>query len=191
MRSQRSMKVFLAAAVAALAMSAAVVSTASATIVQANFSSSQFTLSTTGLTVKKDGLDPRVCTFKSAPKGEGGGGQFYVYNNFEGDTRFYCPTWNTQLQMILSGNVTFDTVTNKYSFTVNPYPSMNLTFSPWGSYWQSEPISGNWVNGSGTTASTITFTDQWFGTTNKIDKLTISGTVKVTTPTGGLITLSH
>jgi hypothetical protein len=190
-RSKSRTKAFLAAVAAAMVIGALVASSAMAEVVPAKFSSSQIKVTTTGLTVKRNGLEPKACTFKGTTQGETLGELFYIFNNWEGDTRLQCPTVGTQLQMILSGEAHYDTVASKYTFSVQPYPSQTMTYSPWGIYWQDYEFSGTWVNGSGATASTVTFTNQRFGTTTGGQKLTIEGQVKATTPSGGLITLSH
>jgi hypothetical protein len=189
-RSQKGIKVFILAIVAVFAMSALVASSAAAEIVPAKFSSTKFKLTTTGLTVKRNGAEAKTCTFKSTTEGEGFE-TFYVYNNIELDTRFLCPS-PTQLQMIWSGAVRYDTVASKYTFNIAPYTTQNMVYSPWGTYWQNYEVSGTWVNGSGSTASTVTFASQPFGTTTPGGQtLTLEGQLKVTTPSGGLVTLSH
>jgi hypothetical protein len=186
--------VFVTAAVASLALTALVVASASAAIVPAKFSGPEFKVSTTGLTVKRNGLEPKTCTFKPATVGLTESEQFYILDNFEGDTKLLCPNGSTPLQMILRGVARYDNVAGTYSLHVNDYTTTNL-YGPWGSYWQQSKVvgggfNGTWVNGSGATASTVTFSNQTFGYTAAGLKMTMEGTVKVTTPSGGLITLS-
>jgi hypothetical protein len=63
---------------------------------------------------------------------------------------------------------------------------------PYGNYNQNggEKFRGKWTNGSGATASTVTFSEAPIGYSGG-QLLTLSGTLKATTPTGGLLTLSH
>ncbi|HET7443047.1 MAG TPA: hypothetical protein VFJ57_00155 [Solirubrobacterales bacterium] len=69
------------------------------------------------------------------------------------------------------------------------YPTQQ---SPFGVYTEAAgaTIVSSFVNGSGVTSSTATFTKQKVGTRNSDGlPITISGTLKVTTPSGGLMTL--
>ncbi len=186
----------MTAAMAAMAMSALVASSASAAIVPAEFSSSSFKLTSTGITVKGNGIEPKTCTPSVAIQGsaEPGGG-FLASNPGYAESKFSC-TGGTAFYMVFLGEALYDTVANRYFLHVNDFPSWSLS-SPFGSYSQ---VSGSgeggseatWVNGSGATASTITFTNQTVGWTYSGKRVSIDGgALKATTPSGGLLTLTH
>lgn len=185
------MKVLLTAAVAAMALSALVAASASAAIVPAKFSSSSIKMSTSGITLKRGGLEPKTCTQAGSLAGTGEGGGYLVNNQWDGSAKFGCS--GLELIMVFWGNSSYDTVANRYFLTLKSYEIYPFR-SPYGEYWQriNLPSSGTWVNGSGLTPSTVTFTDQLIGYTLSGNKpITISGTFNVTTSGGGLVTLSH
>jgi hypothetical protein len=190
--SHRRTKTFLVAAVAALALTALVASSASAAIVPAKFSSSNIKMTTTGITVKRSNLEPNSCTL-NAP----GYSAFALGNEFYGDndgvggtTVFSCPSGKA-FSFFFNGKATYDTVTAKYTITLFKNTELSL-WSPWGNYKQSSEATAAWVNGSGATASTVTFNNPTLGLTSEGGKpISIEGTFKATTSTGGLLTLSH
>lgn len=191
MRSHRRIKVFLSTIVAAFALTALVAASASATIVPAKFSSEWAKVSTTGLTLKKNGLEAKTCTFRNPTSVYLTGSLMSIFSEGE-QAKLNCPTSISTLSMVLLGEASYDTVTGKYSIHFKDYGAMQLS-SPWGYYDQvsnSGGFNAGWENGSGATASTFTLANQTFGWISK-QKLTLEGTVKVTTTTGGLLTLSH
>lgn len=190
--SQSKTKVFIAAAVAAFALSALVASAASAAVVPAKFSSSSIKFTTSGLTVKRNGTEAKTCTFYgTSPSGMTEADSFFVSNHGEGDVTLSCTSSILKLQTIMFGRVSYDTVANRYTLQVSEYNVVPLE-SPWGSYsYYQGTFGGTWVNGSGATSSTVTFTNQTLGYTTSGDQLTIEGQIKATTSTGALLTLSH
>ena len=190
-RSRKGKKSFLAAVVAVVAISALVASSAAAAVVPAKFSGEWAKPSTTGLTLKKNGLEPKNCTFQSWSEGWLTGSQFWFASEGE-QIRLACPSGSSSLNMVMVGEASYDTVTGKYNLHFNDYGVMQLP-SPWGYYNQvsgSGGFNASWTNGSGSTASTFTLANQTIGAIGA-QKLTLSGTVKVTASGGGLITLSH
>lgn len=177
------------AAVAAMALSAIVASTASATIVAAKFSpSGQVKLTTTSITVKRNGTEAKVCT--PSPNNISGAAEnssYFIANNGFGETKFSCPS-GAYFSEYFSGQAKYDTVTEKYYWEMaKPYTSLT---SPWGSYFQ-VVFKVDWVNGSGLTPSTLVFKNQTVGVTSAGASISVEGTYNVTTTTGGLVTLTH
>jgi hypothetical protein len=194
LRSQRNIKGILAAAVAVLALSAAFASSASASIVAAKFSSSTMKLTTTGVTVKKNGLEPQSCTlsFGHPWLGFTGGSEFFGSNGTNEWTDFSCPSAKA-FQFRIVGKASYDTVTWVYFLTISSY---NISeFTPWGNYLQnaSPAATATWVNGAGATPSKVTFSNPTIG--NLIEccskAISVEGSFTATTEAGGLITLSH
>ena len=189
-RLGRITKVVLTAAVAAMVLSALVASSAAAAIVPAKFSSTGMRLPTSGITVKRNGLDPKVCTYVRATEGETYGNNYWVTNEFGLVSRFKCPL-GAELQLAIKGEATYDTVAKRYDLTIH-YSSGQSQWSPWGQYWQNgEVAKGTWVNGSGSTPSKVTFTDQTVGHDASGKSISITGTFNPTTMSGGLLTLSN
>jgi len=195
-RLGRITKVSIVAAVAAMAMSALVASAASAALVPAKFSTSSFKLTSTGVTVKGNGIEPKTCIPSVYIEGYAEANNFMATNPGYAETKYSC-TGSTAFSVVLVGQVQYDTVAGKYIVHVNDFPSWSLN-SPFGSYSQVSGASGGggsnatWVNGSGATASTITFVNQTLGWTYAgSKKITLDGVFKATTTSGGLLTLSH
>ena len=121
----------------------------------------------------------------------------YLAYNVSGyaETKFTCGGTST-FTMVLRGSAKYDTETNSYSLHVNDWNNWTL-WSPWSEGYSQ--VSGaeeggstaTWTNGSGLTASTVKFTNQVIGGTFSGKVVTIEGTLKATTSSGGLLTLSH
>lgn len=189
-RSQRSVKAFLTVAVAALALGALVASSASAAIVPAKFSNSSVKLTTTGVTLKRAGIEAKSCTLSPAIQLFAEGSGFIGGNGELGEARFTCGT--SSLRMRFVGEVLYDTVAGTYSFGLADYTTVQLA-SPYGFYWQNTggKTKAPWVNGSGATNSKITLSETPIGYDNSSKLITMSGTLTATTSAGGLVTLSH
>lgn len=189
---KRTPRILLLAALAALAASALLASAASASVLPAKFSSSQFKLTTTGITIKRNGTEAKTCTpVGNKLEGFAESNQYVISNELGGSARFWCSN-NTELTMAWLGEALYDTVANRYSLRIASHSGETLT-SPFGQYLQ-EPgtTGGTWTNGSGSTPSKLTFSNETLGFTYPGgQKLTIEGTFTVTTLSGGLITLSH
>lgn len=187
MFSTKKMRVLLAATVAAMALGAVGASSASAAIVSAKFStSSEFNIKATSVTIKKAGGSEKSCSL-AAKASEFGPGAF-IGTSGSTHVSFTC-TGSPSLKVYFNGQMKYDTVTGRYWLQLvnGPY-SLE---SPWGWYSQ---ISNQWtwVNGSGSTPSTITLNEQHVGNLASTgEKITISGTLTATTLAGGLITLTH
>jgi hypothetical protein len=192
--STRRMKVLLATAIAALALGAVGAASASATIVNAKFSYPLVKLTTSGVTIKKNGGSAKSCTLSKAIEFWAEGSSFLGGNEAGGIARFSC-TDGTGLKMSFNGLAKYDTVAERYYLYVAD-PGSQALESPWGpnSYFQATGGTDNWtwVNGSGGTSSTITLNEQWVGSTvTGSEKITITGTLTAKTSSGGLIILSH
>jgi hypothetical protein len=187
----KSMKVALSVAVAAVMLGAVLASSAAAAIVPAKFSSPFFKFTTSGITLKLNGAEAKTCNpSPTTIEGFAEGNQYLMSNQQGGETRFACPN-NTMLTMAWKGQAFYDSVSSRYSLRIGSYCCSSL-MSPYGQYSQ-EPgtIGGTWVNGSGSTASTLTFSNEMLGWTLTGKKITIDGTFKATNSLGGLLTLSH
>jgi len=193
--STKMAKIVLVAAIAAMALTAMTAASASASIVNAKFSTaSEFYIKApTGVTVKKNGGSAKSCTMANIrTASNGGAAEFVGYNGPFQEVNVVC-SGSPSLVMRFYGLAKYDTVTGRYWLQVEDGPSTALS-SPWGEYWQisSGLDQWNWVNGSGTTQSTITLNEVRVGyTTSTHEYITISGNLTVTTLTGGLITLTH
>jgi hypothetical protein len=193
--STKRMKVMLVAAVAAMALTAVTAGTASAAVVAAKFSpASEFYIkATSAVTIKKNGGSAKSCTMadiRATPAGSYG--EFLGANVVGfGETKFTCSGFSP-LVMRFMGQAKYDNVSGAYWLQVSDGPSQTLS-SPWGGYLQNS--SGldkwSWVNGSGSTPSTLTLNDVRVGyLASTGENITISGTFKATTLSGGLITLA-
>jgi len=177
-----------------MVLSALVASSAGASIVPAKFSTPYFKMTTPapGITVKRNGIEPKTCTFVRPAEGEAGTGSFTFYwawNGYGLVSHFNCGL-GTELWLGIQGEGTYDTVANTYTLTVK-YNSGSSQLSPVGSYYQNAVAKGTWVNGSGATPSKLTFVNQQIGSLLSGGTISIDGTFNFTTSTGGLITLSH
>ncbi|HWC49714.1 MAG TPA: hypothetical protein VG448_12600 [Solirubrobacterales bacterium] len=186
----------LAAAVAAMALTAVGASSASATIMAAKFSpaGTPFYLKTTGVTIKKNGGSAKSCTASNIRTEEfGSPTTFGGANESFGGVRFYC-SGSPALQMAFWGDLKYDTVTGRYWLQVVDHTEETLE-SPFGFYVQGtgETDQWTWVNGTSTTSpSKITLNEQYVGYLYSThERITISGTFTATTLSGGLITLTH
>ena len=181
------MKVLFVTAIAAMALGAVSVSSASASIVGAKFSSSSWKLTSTGITVKRNGAEAKTCPPAKAIEGSGSS-SFVASNEWTGASRFNC-TDLSSLVMRYVGQAYYDNVAARYFLEISSYNE--ALQSPWGpnSYFQS--ISDwTWVNGTAVTPSTMTLNELVIGTTTTGQKITVSGTITAKTASGGLITLS-
>ncbi|HET9154707.1 MAG TPA: hypothetical protein VFN85_11400 [Solirubrobacterales bacterium] len=182
----------LVAAVAAMSLAAVTAGTASASTLSARFSpASEFYIKApTGVTIKKNGGSALSCTMATVIAGPSGTG-FFGSNEPNLGLKFNCGI-SGSLVMRFQGHEYYDTVTGRYWLQVEDF-TVNTLGSPWGNYWQES--SGldqwTWVNGSGTTPSTITLNEVRVGHTVGGENITISGSLTATTTSGGLITLVH
>jgi len=165
----------------------AVASPASAAEQTAKFSSSTIKLTTAGVTVKRNGLDPRTCTPETGSFSGGTSGNLAAIGNF-GYVWFKC-SGSTSLQMNMMSWAWWNTLTSQYSLEVGSNNSGGTTVSPWGSYNQSA-TKAIWTNGSGSTNSTLKFENAVIGSSSG-GPITMTGTFTATTSSGGLLTLSH
>ncbi len=191
-----------ALAVASCLLLLVAASSAMASEVPAKFSSNTaIKVTGTGLTVKKNGGEAKTCELTSATGS--------VANSTDGTnqgvltaqneepfyrTKLSC-TGGTSLQLILAlGSAKYETTTGAYSLRFSPFAG-NSVSSPYGTYYWAfgaANVQVGWTNGSGATASTLNFSETNIGThIDEKSKITLTGSLKVTTSVGGLVTLSH
>lgn len=119
---------------------------------------------------------------------EGGSPGFYWLTGGAGKSWAHCngsETANFNLGVV--GGATVEGGVYHVSLEGNPETARP---SPFGTYYQSGKLDGIYKNGSGTTMSTVTFTNQKLGWLYPSGAtLSISGTFRVTTGSGGLLTL--
>jgi hypothetical protein len=177
-------------------------SSAFAAEVPAKFSSETAIKATgTGLTVKKNGGEAKTCEIVKTTTGSvansTGGSQGVI--TLQNDGVFYRTNLScsggTTLQLILAvGSAKYETTTGAYFIRFAPFAGSSVS-SPYGSYsWAagSSDVKIGWTNGSGATASTLTFSETVLGIhTDGKSKISLTGSIKVTTSAGGLVTLSH
>src|ERR1044071_8076523 len=100
------MKVFVTSIVAAFALTALAAASASASIVPAKFSSEWAKVSTAGLTLKKNGLEAKTCTFSSWSEGWLTGSHFAFVSEGE-QIRLLCPSGASSLNMVMLGEAQY------------------------------------------------------------------------------------
>jgi hypothetical protein len=182
--------------VVAGAFAAVAASPASAVPVEAKFSSSSLKLTTTGVTVKRNGGEASTCTLLSPTQG-GTEGNFAAVWNTEllpaPTVQFSC-SGGKGFSMKFAAEAFYDTVPGYY-LELREFGTVYNMSSPWGSYWhtfETKPAIGKWTNGSGLTPSSIKFENAPMGTLEApaSGSVTLSGTFIARTESNGLITLS-
>jgi len=186
--SGKNLKRLFAVALVVSAFAAVVASPAQASVVNAKFSASSLKFTSTELTLKLNGGEAKSCNFQGWPTGTPSGSSAWLSNEQFGYTWIKCSD-GTYLKMEMVVSAHFDTVANNYYLTVAPNGSVGTT-SPWGTWRQSAEGKANWVNGSGSTQSTLTFEESVLGSTST-GTISLTGTITATTTSGSLITLSH
>lgn len=178
---------------AALALTAVVgVAPAAAEEVSATWSGSTIRATTSGVTVKKNGADAKSCTLLGgATAGSILSGAAYLANA-SAETRFECSGGTNLWVATLPIYPKYDTTTGKYLLKLSV---SHTGLSPWGGgiVQTGAVFKGTWVNGSGSTPSTVTYEEATLGYQSSTgEPITLSGTFNVTTNSGGgLLTLSH
>jgi hypothetical protein len=183
--------VVVAGAFAAVAASPAV-----AAPVAANFSSNTIKLTTTGVTIKRNGGEATTCTLSSPTTG-GTEGNFAVVYNTEAlplPTVLFTCSGGKGFSMKFAAEAFHDTVPGYYLQLMDHGMEYNLG-SPWGKYWhtyETNPAIGKWTNGSGLTPSNIKFENAPMGTLEApaSGSVTLSGTFIARTTSNTLLTLS-
>jgi hypothetical protein len=175
------------ALVAALALCAVAVAPASAEVVPAKFSSSTFKLTTSGVTAKRNGADPRTCTPSGGAISGSTSSSSFLGSGF--GSKFNC-SGPSELLMTVGGEAKYDTVSGEYYLLFNA--SNTPVQSPWGWYEQTTARKATWVNGSGATQSTLKFSNTTIGhLQSDFSVISLDGSFTATTSVGGLLTLSH
>lgn len=192
MFNSKRFKVLITPLVVLVASAAVGVAPAAAEVVSAKFSGTSMKMTTTGVTVKKNALEPKTCTlFGGATQTSSLGESLaWVANVNFGETLFSC-SGSTQLENSMYFNAKYDTATGKYSLRYGKGSYGGR--SPYGNYGGTgETFTGTWVNGSEGTPSTLTFAEAQLGLLSGSGlPITLSGTFNVTTKAGTVLTLSH
>jgi len=182
---------------ACLALAAFAASSAMAEEAPTIWSGSSIKISSpSGVTVEKNGAEPKVCTTQTYGSATGSTsieGIFGAYNRMDFTTKLSCPNSKAlTLWFYYPSHAVYNTSTGKYLVDFN---QGEILESPWGQYYVSSEaeIRGTFTNGSGATPSTLTVSHvpigNLGGTTGPT--LTLTGTFNVTSGSGGLLTLSH
>ena len=173
----------VATAVAAVAMLALAASPAHAA--QANWSTTASGLKFSGtLTVKKNGGSAKTCTGTTGYGAAYAAGGFYATN-----AMFY--------RLACAGGGFLDV--NAVGYADHSAGAFSLMFdyssgatSPWsGGVWYQDPFQVPFTNATGGNPSKITFNDTPIGVTSSLENVTATGTLNVTTSTGGTLTLNQ
>lgn len=148
------------------------------------------------LTAKKGGGSAITCTVAAGVQSsEFFGQEGWLWNNEAGELRFNCSN-GKQLGMLFAFQPVNTTTLNVGSF------SETLAKDPWGGaltyykqgYCVGTPclsMVGDFKNGSGATSSTVTFSNDALGSSQEAGspQITLTGSLKVTNSSGGLLTL--
>ena len=189
----------VAAAAAIAALGATAASPASAGWVKAKFSGGpSVKATTTGVTLKRDGIEPKTCTlFSGATIGSISGSEVLGLANAtvpgwgEPITRFECGGSN-KLDLYTSiVQAEYETVSGQYRLYFWPWPFEESLQAPWSNKYRGAFWYATFTNGSGATPSSFTASEAVIGkepTSGK--KITMSGTFNLTDNKGGLVTVT-
>lgn len=143
------------------------------------------------LTVYKNGANAKTCTPTVGQVSEMSSEEAWasIGTFAPGELNFPCGSGMLSLSLVLNAIDTKTVEVGEY------FPGVQ---SPWGGYWTqgawvggSGPAIADFKNGSGSTASTLTFSNDILGSIPEgtYPTITATGTLKVTTSSGGLLTL--
>jgi len=139
------------------------------------------------VTIKYNGGNPKTCTIVNPGTSPW---SYTSSNGFEvSNAGFYLSascTGGTTLQMFAGGGAYYYTATG---YEVEIWDPASVLTSPYGNWVQWSHIVP-FTNGSGATPSKATYSNTLIGRAVG-GNVTMSGTINVTTPAGGLLTLSH
>lgn len=141
------------------------------------------------ITIYKNGGSAKTCTFPANATSPVLYGTAFSLAYLEYNGLFLSCTGGTQLSWTPQGSAQFDG-SYELAFEDRMTEQLGLHTSPYGQWygtWTTVP----YTNGSGGTASTIAFNKTPIGALQTGETVTATGTVKVTTWAGGLLTLSH
>jgi hypothetical protein len=138
---------------------------------------------TTGLTLKQNGTNPKTCTRSTAIPGweEGTFGEMGSF----GEVFFSCGGGLTLTMDFASITPGYETATSRFYLQLPNAPI--YVPSPYG-YYLPKANRPTWVNGSGITNSVLKFEETVIGL-GEIGNITATGTLEFTTSSGGLLTL--
>jgi uncharacterized membrane protein len=191
--STKRLKTLVMTVTVVAAFAAIIASSASAAVVSAKFSNETIKLTTTGVTIKKGGLDARTCTIQGGSASGitnwfGG----YTMVNENGEIWFNC-SGSTVLQLRVLALPKYDNVALRYFLQMNDAFSTDQA-SPYGRWWQDSPSlpDPTYINGSGATKSQLKFVNEPIGYVAATGAaITLDGTFTATTTSNTLLTLSH
>jgi hypothetical protein len=186
--TRRAAKGMIVTALAALAVLALGAGSASASVAKWTPEGSTQWSASSGFTLKQENGTKASCLIASTELSTWAGSAFesnaWLHPGSESYARCNGSS-TTNFTIIMAGSASLDTGT--YHFTLSPIESNQS--SPWGTYREfGGKAVGTYTNGSGSTASTLTFNEQKIGTFAG-GWLYLTGTFKVTTGSGGLMTL--
>jgi hypothetical protein len=139
------------------------------------------------LTATKGGVNKTCTPIASSQKSEFLGSIAYIHSGISAYLRFDCGS-STHLDVWFTVSPTSTTSVQVGEYTGVPQDS------PWGSYKQAwvtgQPMTADFANGSGATPSKMTFSKDELGfMVDESGAITLTGSLNVTTSTGGLLTL--
>jgi hypothetical protein len=173
------------AAAAVVGVAAVVMSLGAATaMAEVHWSSTTQGMKVSGsLTVYKNGTEPKTCTLSSSSGSQlGPEAFFYAYN-----TTYLNFSCGTSMELNFMGEGVSESP-GQYKLTLEATENLK---SPWGGTWSQAAfgsVEPTFVNGSGSTSSKAVFSNTYLGHSN-LAELTATGSLKVTTNSGGLLTL--
>lgn len=172
-RGRRTGAVVLALCVLALA---AFASSASAAYQKAKFDKASVALTTTGLTLERNGGSAKTCTPKTAISGKVVESSFAMVSAPFGFPVLFACSGSTELEMVLYMEAQRDPLTG--ATRVQLTNNSGSRISPWGSYSAQSPAVP-YTNGTGAaTPSTINFNKTVIGS-DGTGNLTLTGTFNV------------
>lgn len=149
---------------------------------------------TNSLTVYANGGNAKTCSINASLDGKQpstlSGASFSVHSELDNTLYLLC-TGSTTLSLEFVGEA--EAAGGGYQLVFKRSGPWAL-WAPWGganSFWQGaeKELIGKFVNGSGTTPSKLVFSSTEIGYDRALERVTATGSLNVTTSTGGLLTL--
>jgi hypothetical protein len=140
------------------------------------------------LTLYKNGATPRTCTLNLSTWSE------LMFENYfillSGMSQSQACSEKTKLSWAPEGEPRWNSVSGYLLEFGDRWNMYGAHESPYGLY-TGDAVTVPWTNGSGATASTVTFNKTRIGTLEGGAVITATGTIKATTEAGALLTLTH
>jgi hypothetical protein len=184
MKAARRLVVMIVAASALLAVAAS----PSFAWSEALFSDTAHGIKWSGsLTIYKNGGTAKTCTFPGGQNGLISASGFMLNNNPPGPIALSC-TGSTTLVWQPAGDAAYESGYRLEAWDNASFSGYHA--SPYGQ-WAGDDFIVPFTNAAGGTPSTVTFSSTVIGHTSTLATVTATGTVNVTTNSGGALTLSH